>query len=149
MPLYIPNYQYSEDIPVQNWDIRDDTLTVAGYLCQKAVCRFRGRDYTAWFAMDIPLGNGPWKFGGLPGLILKVYDNEMSYIFECTHIEYHKQPYPVRIYDYKGYAKMERRKLLRLQIGVNEDWPRIGNLKISRIDGAPIEKIPYYPLELE
>jgi len=44
----------------------DDTLTVAGYVCQKATCLFRGRDYTAWFSNDIPISNGPWKFGGFP-----------------------------------------------------------------------------------
>jgi len=70
------NFLYTEPIPVQNWIVSDDTLTVAGYLCQKATCRFRGRDYIAWFSNDIPISNGPWKFGGLPGLILKVYDKD-------------------------------------------------------------------------
>jgi GLPGLI family protein len=30
--------------------------------------------HTAWFALDIPISDGPWKFCGLPGLIMEVYD---------------------------------------------------------------------------
>jgi GLPGLI family protein len=44
------NCYYIEKIPQQERTIEEDTLTVAGYLCQKAVCRFWGRDFTAWFA---------------------------------------------------------------------------------------------------
>lgn len=34
-----------------------------------ATTQFRGLTYTAWFALDIPINEGPWKFHGLPGLI--------------------------------------------------------------------------------
>lgn len=53
----------------------------------KATCTFRGREYTAWFCVDIPISNGPWKFGGLPGLILKVYDKDHLFVFESIEIE--------------------------------------------------------------
>ena len=62
----IPHYQYTEELPLQEWKILDETMTIAGHLCRKATCRFRGRDFTAWFTPDIPVSNGPWKFGGLP-----------------------------------------------------------------------------------
>ncbi|MDR2651853.1 MAG: hypothetical protein LBC68_06010 [Prevotellaceae bacterium] len=35
---------------------------------------------------DIPIDNGPWKFGGLPGM--KVYDNDKKFVFECIGIQY-------------------------------------------------------------
>ena len=62
----------TETIHFQNWEITEDTMTVLNYLCHKATTSFRGRDYVAWFTLDIPVNEGPWKLYGLPGLILKV-----------------------------------------------------------------------------
>ena len=46
-----------------------------------AVSDFRGRRWTAWFAPDISISDGPWKFSGLPGLIMEAYDTENHYRF--------------------------------------------------------------------
>jgi GLPGLI family protein len=147
MPLHMKksDSQYSENIPIQNWDIKDDTLTVANYLCQKATCKFRGRDYTAWFSMDIPIQNGPWKFGELPGLILKVYDKDMDYVFECVKIEFFKEKYPIKKYDYKNYEKIEREKLLKLHKNIHENY--FGT--VGFVSTTPFKKGVYNPLELE
>ena len=74
MPLYLHRYnsKYTEAVPKQEWKLTNETQTIIGYKCQKATCRFRGRDFIAWFAPAVPVKRGPWKFGGLPGLILKV-----------------------------------------------------------------------------
>ena len=85
----IPPYQYTEEIPAQEWTLKDDTLTICEYLCRKATCRFRGNDFIAWFAQELPISNGPWKFSGLPGLILKVQDKNGHNTFECIKIENH------------------------------------------------------------
>ena len=45
------------------------------------MCNFRGRTYEAWFTTEIPVKDGPWKFHGLPGLILEVYDIQKHYSF--------------------------------------------------------------------
>lgn len=73
------DFTYSEEIPEIEWTVEDSTRTIGNHLVQKATCSFRGRDYTAWFAPDIPSPYGPWKFHGLPGLILSVYDNDRQY----------------------------------------------------------------------
>ena len=78
---------YQEEIPQLSWEIKEDTLSILGYLCQKATCRFAGRDYEAWFSPDIPLSNGPHKFGGLPGLILKLADSQGKIRFTLTGME--------------------------------------------------------------
>jgi GLPGLI family protein len=151
MPRFLWKYdsQYTEPLPVQNWEISDDTLTVAGYLCQKATCRFRGRDYTAWFTTDIPINNGPWKFGGLPGLILKIYDKDKLYTFECVGIENHKQKYPITLLNAeKQYSKTDRMKLWKLKKTIQEDYYTIRQLTSE--NGHPLPKLyPYKPLELE
>jgi len=160
MPFGLDKYdaQYSESIPVQNWAVSDDTLTVAGFLCQKATCKFRGRQYTAWFTMDIPINNGPWKFGGLPGLILKVYDKDKLYTFECVGIEKNKQKFPIKINKvYEQYRKTDRQKLWKTKKEVQEHYSDVlmaatgaGMLRFSSNDPTYREaQAPYNPLELE
>lgn len=86
--------------PFQRWSLTDETATVLGHKCQKATCHWRGRDFVAWFASDIPIRRGPWLFGGLPGLILKVYDKDRHYTFEAVSIKRGKQP--IIRYAYEG-----------------------------------------------
>ena len=73
---------YEESMTPQNWTIKDDTITIAGYPCQKAICDYRGRSFEAWFTSEIPINEGPWKFYGLPGLIVKLHDTKRHYEFE-------------------------------------------------------------------
>ena len=73
---FIPTYYVKEKAYFINWELQDETKKVNNFTCQKAIGKFRGRNYTAWFTADIPLSYGPWKLNGLPGLILEVYDDE-------------------------------------------------------------------------
>lgn len=57
---------YDEPLSEMQWCIEDSTSTVLGYECVKAVTRYHGRDWTAWFTTDIPVPFGPWKLHGLP-----------------------------------------------------------------------------------
>lgn len=75
------HYKYMEEIPRFQWKIATDKKKIGGFQCQKAACTFRGRRYEAWFTTDLPISNGPWKFHGLPGLILEVYDTDKEYLF--------------------------------------------------------------------
>lgn len=60
-----------------NWEITNETKQIGKYTCHKATTKnFRGRNYEAWFTYDIPVPTGPWKFHGLPGLILEVHDDK-------------------------------------------------------------------------
>ena len=61
-------------------------MAIAGYQCQKATTFFAGRDYEAWFTREIPVSDGPYKFSGLPGLIVKVNDTGNNYTFELTSL---------------------------------------------------------------
>ncbi|MDR0996024.1 MAG: GLPGLI family protein [Tannerella sp.] len=80
-------YKLAEKVPPQPWHIGTDTMTLLGYACQKARTQFRGRSYTAWFAPAIPLDDGPWKFYGLPGLILKVMSDDGLFSYTAIGIE--------------------------------------------------------------
>ncbi|AZA87757.1 GLPGLI family protein [Chryseobacterium shandongense] len=74
-------YTYDEDRPL-NWKIMQETTKIGEYKVQKAETDFGGRKWTAWFTTDLPYQDGPYKFGGLPGLIVKVEDEKGEYSFD-------------------------------------------------------------------
>ena len=63
------------------WEIMNETKTIGKFEVTKAKTSFRGREYIAWFAPEIAVPIGPWKFHGLPGLILEVQDKELGVQF--------------------------------------------------------------------
>ena len=82
-----PIFMYEEDMNLFEWKLTSDMKEILGMSCVKATCNFRGRNWISWFTMDIPLQDGPWKFNGLPGLILKVEDDKGEYVFDCVRIK--------------------------------------------------------------
>lgn len=80
-------FAVEEPIPAINWNISTDTKNIMGMQCQKASGRFKGRDYEAWFAAELPYSNGPWKLGGLPGLIVEAYDTKKEVVFTMTEFK--------------------------------------------------------------
>lgn len=89
--------RYVEDIPTFDWQLTDSTTTVLGYECHEAKCNFRGRDWTVFYTEEIPIMDGPWKFNGLPGLIMKATDANGEYSFECIGLK-SKPSRPITIY---------------------------------------------------
>lgn len=63
------------------WTVSGDTLTVGGYLCHRATGKYAGREWNVWYAEDIASSAGPWKLGGLPGMILKAEDSGRIHSF--------------------------------------------------------------------
>lgn len=80
-------YFIYEDAASIKWQLTNDFKEISGYKSQKAITTFRGRNFEAWFTSEIPLAYGPWKFRGLPGLILEVYDQTGSVYFIAEHIQ--------------------------------------------------------------
>lgn len=69
---------YNEDLKF-NWNILSEKQKIGEYNAQKATVEFGGRTWTAWFSSDIPFQDGPYKFYGLPGLIVKIEDSDKNY----------------------------------------------------------------------
>lgn len=67
-------YYVKEEAIIFDWKITNETKKIGSFKCKKATTKFRGRNYIAWFAPEIPVSYGPWKLNGLPGLILEAYD---------------------------------------------------------------------------
>ncbi len=85
--ISIRNYLVKDTLHRFEWQITGEQKKILNYSCTKATTTFRGRNYEAWFTEDIPLSNGPWKFGGLPGLIMEVYDSEKIFKYELSGID--------------------------------------------------------------
>ncbi|MCT3758181.1 GLPGLI family protein [Elizabethkingia anophelis] len=68
------------------WKITEERKNNKGYKLQKATGDFGGREWTAWFTQDIPIPEGPYKFGGLPGLIIEINDSKTHYRYELTKV---------------------------------------------------------------
>lgn len=69
--IFPHDYEGYESTPDFVWTLTNDTLTVSGYYCQTATCKFRGVAWTVCYTEEIPSSAGPWRLRGLPGLIVK------------------------------------------------------------------------------
>ncbi|MDR2234823.1 MAG: GLPGLI family protein [Chryseobacterium sp.] len=67
-----------------SWTVLPETKSIEGFKTQKAITRFGGRNWTAWFTTDIQIQDGPYKFCGLPGLILYIEDEQETHIFKLA-----------------------------------------------------------------
>ena len=76
-------FGYNEE-PKFNWKISNDKQNIGEYEAQKATTEFGGRKWTAWFTESIPFPDGPYKFSGLPGLIVKIEDAEKNFSWVLT-----------------------------------------------------------------
>lgn len=137
---------YDEPYADQKWTLTQDTATISGYHCQKATCHYHGRDFEAWFTTEVPVRYGPWKFGGLPGLIIKVYDTDHLYTFECTNVERANRPMVKS--KYASRKPIKRETVLKFERKINENPSK--TLGWKDLSGNPMSQVfPYEPLELE
>lgn len=95
---YLKNRTYSQDmisfkfftvldtLTMMDWVLHSESKEILTYTCQKATTSFRGRDYTAWFTKELPQG-GPWKYDGLPGLILSIYSKDDYISYKATSLQ--------------------------------------------------------------
>jgi GLPGLI family protein len=81
------DYVIDSNFPEIDWEIGEESKDIAGYRCQQATGSFGGRDYTVWFAPDLPFSFGPWKLHGLPGLILQAEDSKKEVIFNFLNFD--------------------------------------------------------------
>ncbi len=153
-------FYYTEKLPTFNWDILADTLTILNYKCQKAISTFRGRTYFAWFCNQIPINSGPYKFCGLPGLIMRISDTGNNYVYDFMGIE---NLIPKRVIELNTSLSIRttREKFFHLQkYSFDNPWESLRNNGVtvsSTQNNSGVQKpniglqsgLPYNPIELE
>ncbi|MDO4225710.1 MAG: GLPGLI family protein [Bergeyella zoohelcum] len=101
---FLKNYlSYDENVKF-DWKLHNETIKLGELTCQKATTQYGGRDWVAWFTPDIPINNGPYKFYGLPGLIVKVEDTKGHYSFDMITLKT-REPIKNNIFEEK-YLKL-------------------------------------------
>lgn len=145
----IDDYYYKEAIPKLNWTLLPGDTTIIGYSCHKASTRFRGRDYTAWYSEELPMPYGPYKFNGLPGLILCIYDSLHDRTYTCIGIEQGKGRVLYRNTPLDYSFKTTREKLHKLKRNYcdNPNLYKSPNFFVKEKLNLP--PILYNPIELE
>jgi len=151
--VFIDKYYYYEPKIDFGWQLSDSAKSVCGYTCHKATCSFRGRFWTAWYTDEIPVSEGPWKLGGLPGLILAAEDSTKELSFTAISIRNAREPITV---DKSHYMKTTRKKLNKAKADYMADPGKVissSPLAPKDMDGKritiPKKKLFYVPLEKE
>lgn len=107
------NYGYIENLAELNkWILLPETKKIADYICHKAQMRFRGRNYIAWYTKEIPISDGPYKFAGLPGLVLELYDDKENFVFTLSGIT----KYNLNVLYNNNFKSLDRNKLFETKI---------------------------------
>lgn len=98
------NFVFEGELGTENWEIMDEFDDYEGIKIQKAVTTYSGRTFVAWFSTEIPINDGPYIFGNLPGLIVKVSDTNNHYSFRMVgitqlneNLDHFVSPSPIKV----------------------------------------------------
>lgn len=142
-------YRFEE--PALKWElVEDKKKMILSYSCHLAkVTSDTGKVYYAWYTSSIPISEGPFRFKGLDGLVLEVYNEEKSISINAVEIAKVRELIEplkyVRVYDLNDKAQfMKKRK------EVMED-PNAGNYqskyRAETMDGQEIKPDRRYQMK--
>lgn len=146
-----------DSLNIYDWELTGESKKIGDYTCQKAIYSrivdskvfSMGKDemevskdtvnVTAWFTMQIPVSHGPSDFWGLPGLILELQNNGMTYIAERivlnptdpVQIEIPKKGEAISREDYQALSEEKMNEMMKMYSGKpgegNQMTIKIGN----------------------
>ena len=159
MPLNGGTICYTTKLPLLDWAlVPDSTKEILGYNCNMAKAYFAGREYVVWYTIDIPLPYGPYKFYGLPGLVMKVEEVTHLYSWELKGIQ--NVVRPINMYTNEAEQKCSVQEALKIISRIEKEPIRFleqmgRHMYIKGTDGSfrpstSIQNIPaqeYEPLE--
>ncbi len=143
------NYWVFETEDSMNWKLENETKDNGKWKLQKATTDFGGRKWTAWFTNEIPYSEGPYKFRGLPGLIVELYDAQNNFHFDLIKIEKPENPNLniVETLFKKKPVSIPYKKYVELQINYyNDPYSKFRSMKegtwaIGKADGSSVSTI--------
>lgn len=146
--------EYTEQQNDFSWVITDSKTELLGYSCQLATTEYSGRVWNVWFTVDIPVSAGPWKFHGLPGLILRAEDSEHQFVFDAVGLSSKEKGifqylWPTKQMGKKQWKKIEQKLYTSPMQFVNQDGHTIFVDKTTQKWLDDSWSWPYNPIERE
>lgn len=146
---FSPNYYVYNTSDCQKWEITADLKEDDGLKLQKAITKFGGRNWEAWSAPTIPFQEGPYKFRGLPGLIVEISDDKQQYIFQLYKNENVQKSYDTTFFlenlnTLKPIKILENKlKELKINYFINPFKDYYSQKLIVKDENGNIKKIDY------
>ncbi|AFL82851.1 Protein of unknown function (Porph_ging) [Belliella baltica DSM 15883] len=127
------NFVFEGTLVAEDWEILEEFDEYEGFKVQKAITTYGGRNFEAWFTTEIPINDGPYVFGNLPGLIVKLNDTKNHYSFNMVGIskmeeslDHNMNPVPI---------KTTRNKYFQLEADFNTNiFERLARAGITMTD---------------
>lgn len=110
MNVNMQDYQVSETRKLK-WKILPEKEKIGEWNTQKATTEFAGRKWTAWFSEEIPIQDGPYKFHGLPGLIIKMEDASKTHVMQLEAVKKNVLPRDYKVGFTHQEVKIDDKKL--------------------------------------
>lgn len=140
----LPETYVEEELNLINWKVTDQTNTFLGYKCQKAECEFRGREYIAWFTTQLPFKAAPWKFHGLPGVVLQVVSKDEHVDFTATKLKIRESEEPIKnpyrkkkLINWEKYTELYKEYERRREEDLKAGEVRSGYKRLDKISTVP------------
>lgn len=139
-------YSYNEK-PNFSWKILPETIKIGDYNTQKAETQYGGRTWYAWFTQDVPLQDGPYKFSGLPGLIVKLEDSKGQYSFDLMQT---KKITDLQKLQSRGYyINLTKEKYIELNKKYRKDPSSFINVTAGPVSGGPRASFKLDPIQIQ
>ncbi len=145
-------YQYDEKTPEMNWKLAEGDTVIAGYRCNRADLSYAGRNYIAWYTPELDLPYGPYKFNGLPGLILMIKDSNEEHIFFVRQIRKTEKYTPIynrKLRIHKTSRDNARKIIRNYHADPAAALTADGSVILPESSKSGIKSRPYNPIELE
>lgn len=142
-----------DSLPTMKWElVPNKTKKINTFTCFEATTNFRGSKITAYYTPEIPASFGPFKFKGLPGLILEAYNdgNGLKYYWKAVKIispfnqkidlKFSSEMYDVPIVTYRSIIEKFDDKLRQVDQTMKTRVSRGGSIKLNKTERVSIEK---------
>ena len=135
-----------EELRFIKWKLIPEKRKIGNFTCLKAEGTFKGRFYTVWYTPEVVSILGPWKFHGLPGVVVEVYDKDLFIHLMLTKIQIKQQQLHYKALDKEkaikcvDFFKLKNEQSLEIKKHIQSKLPRGASFQIKKTNNNWLEK---------